>query len=312
MDTQQHLPFVTVVCTCFNHRNYVLEALTSVKNQTYPNIQVIVVDNHSTDGSVEVIQSFIHQHPDIVFLQNLENLGICKAFNLAAKQAQGKYLIDLSADDVLMPDRIAQQVTCFESLPNHVGLLYSHIEQIDQEGKTIKSNSKETLPSGDLFADVLERYFIPSPSTMFRTDVFWELGGYNEKLAFEDFDYWVRCARKYHFHFLNIVSTKKRATLGSLSSHFLDTKSSFMLDSTLATYEWAAQHLRNEREHQALYKGLSYFYRQAVFLGHFATADNFKKISKLDQHPLTQLATVLKLFRIKAATVYNLFLALKG
>ena len=295
-------PIVTVICTCYNHASYVKEALSSVMEQTYPHIQLIVVDNFSTDTSVAVISEFLSPYPGILFLQNKKNKGICRAFNEAAALAKGSYLIDLSADDVLMPDRIERQVAEFERLPEEYGLIYSNVAYIDPQGRLTGYGFQEhdTPPSGDIFAPLLEKHFLPSPTTLFKTSVFFSLGGYNETLAFEDFDYWIRCARNYSFGYLNEVTTKKRVLPQSLSSQFYDTSSSVMLESTFSTFLWASTQLRNSEEKKALQQGATYYFRQSILLGHFKTAKNYYSLLSTP-FMRTSLATLfcLGLFHFK-------------
>ena len=276
-------PIVTVICTCYNHADYVKEALASVMAQTYAHIQLIVVDNFSTDGSAAIIFDYLVFYPDIQFLQNSENKGICRAFNEAAALAKGSYLIDLAGDDVLLPDRIEKQVAAFEQLPKEYGLIYTNIAYMDSHGR-VKGHcfqSQEKPPTGQVFAPLLKKHFLPSPSTMFKTSVFFSLGGYNEALAFEDFDYWIRCARQHSFGYLNEVTTIKRVLPQSLSSQFYDTRSSVMLESTLATFLWAATQIRTLEEEKALQQGAAYYFRQSTLLGHFQTAQKFASLLPL-------------------------------
>ncbi len=99
-------PLVTVICTSYNHERFITESLQSVLDQTYPMVELIVIDNHSSDQSVARVEELRLQHPHIQLIRNTENLGICRAFNQGLKLAKGKYIIDLSADDVMHRERI--------------------------------------------------------------------------------------------------------------------------------------------------------------------------------------------------------------
>jgi len=132
-------PLVTIICTCYNHENYVLDALNSVINQEYQNIQLIVVDDNSYDSSNKVITTWIKSHPDTIFIQNQENLGITKSFNNAYKHAKGEYLIDLAADDILLPKCVKLQLEVFKnSSYNNVGLVYGNAIVTDDSGNFIR------------------------------------------------------------------------------------------------------------------------------------------------------------------------------
>lgn len=310
-------PLVTVICTCYNHAAFVGEAIRSVLQQSYSPIQLIVIDNKSTDGSVSKIQQIVEEFPSILFIANEENIGLCKAFNKAAIHAQGAYLIDLSADDVLTLDRIHAQVTCFEQLGNAYGMLYSNAEEISSDGSHLRFslNREREYPSGWIFSELLDRHFIPSPSTMFRMSTFRHLNGYNEALAFEDFDFWVRCGRQFKIHYLPIISVKKRKLSGSLSSHFYSTTKDDMLRSTWQTFRWAQYELHDQNDIKGFRNGASYYYRQSVWLGHFSAADLF--YSLLVDHTqhlslLTKIARIVHRMKLPLKRCYRLWQKIAG
>ena len=120
-------PLVSVICLCYDHARFVEEAIQSVLAQTYKNIQVIVVDDASTDNSVAVIRDVISRsgRTDIEFLSLSENIGNCSAFNRGLALAKGEYIIDLATDDYIAPDRIERQVKFFSSLDESYGVIFS-------------------------------------------------------------------------------------------------------------------------------------------------------------------------------------------
>ena len=303
-------PIVTIVCTCYNHEKYVRNALLSVVNQSYKHIELIIVDNASTDSSKSEIELFISQYPETRFIANDENVGLPKSFNSAIKQSKGKYLIDLAADDMLSPDRVLLQVNAFEKLGEKYGLLYSNIEEVDKNGKHLRFslNQAQYYPSGDLFLEILNKHFIPSPSTIFKKTVFEEIGGYNDKLAFEDFDFWVRCAAKYEVYYLPIISGKKTILKDSFSTFFYSkNKSKTMLASTLHTYQWAKNNKLTQN--QNINYGLSYYFRQAILLGHFEVALKFQNLlNHSTKQPFSNLIFYfLAKYRIDLSKFYLLY-----
>ena len=109
----ENSPLVTVICNCYNQELYVWEALESVAKQSYTNIELIVINNGSSDYSFDVIKNFFLQYPETVFINLPTTISHNKAFNLAFKKSKGNFLIDLSADDRLLPDCIEKQVNFF-------------------------------------------------------------------------------------------------------------------------------------------------------------------------------------------------------
>jgi glycosyltransferase involved in cell wall biosynthesis len=199
------------------------EAIASVINQTYGAVQIIIVDDCSEDNSSAIIQKIALHNPQLQVILLPHNLGNCKAFNLAFPLAKGKYIIDFATDDVMLPQRIEQQVAFFELQQENVGVIFSNAllisESGDSLGKHVESNAY--VPQGDVFAEILRRYFICPPTMMFKKQVFDSLGGYDEALAYEDFDFWVRASRKFFFLYQDEVYTKRRIVATSHARNFV-------------------------------------------------------------------------------------------
>ncbi len=216
------MQLVTVICLCHNHQAFVVEALQSVLQQTHAYVQLIVLDDASTDGSKIAIANFVSQHPTIEYIDLLENVGSCRAFNIALKKAKGNFIIDLAADDVLLPERIQEGLACFEKKGSEYGLQFSDALLIQVDGRNAGLHSDRfphtSIPQGDIYKDLIERYFICSPTMMFRKELIDELGGYDEQLSYEDFDLWIRSARQWKYCYVPKALIKRRILAGSLSA----------------------------------------------------------------------------------------------
>jgi len=216
-------PLVTVICICYNHAQYVEQALDSVAGQTYDNIELIVIDDGSMDGSAKVVKRWIASHPQTTLLVNGKNLGYCKAFNKAFSISKGAFCIDLAADDMLHPERVKEGVALLNNAGGEYGVAFSDAAHVDERGNFIRLHSDKyphsSIPSGDIYKDVIDRYFICSPSMIFRREVVEFLNGYDETLAYEDFDFWVRASRRFKFIYSPNVLVKKRSVATSLSKN---------------------------------------------------------------------------------------------
>ena len=303
---------VTVICTAFNHEDFVEEALRSVVQQKYPHVELIVIDNASTDGTAQIIQGFCQNHPHVRYLPNTRNLGLCAAFNQGLRLASGKYLIDFSADDVLLPDRIARQVEFFESLPEDYGVVFSNAQYLDahsnalhchyQIGKDGKVRHK--VPSGDVYRDILERYFICTPTMMMRHSLLVELGGYDESLSYEDFDFWVRSAVVCKYGYQDEVLTQKRLLPDSLSN-LSYRPGSGMLETTYAVCEKAYDLNRNQAEFDALAKRIRAYIRKCFYVQEFDLAARFGQLLQDIEEP--DLFTEFIVFLCKVRLPVNRF-----
>lgn len=279
-------PLVSVICLSYNHKPYIKEALQSIVSQSYKNIEIIVVDDASTDGSAEVIKAFANNHPHIIFIALSENVGNCKAFNIGWKHAKGDFIIDFALDDVLLPQRIENQINVFLTLPSTYGVVFSDVELIDAFSKKIGGHSKrdrkgnllEKIPQGDVYKDLLERYFINPTSMIVRKEVFDALSGYDESLAYEDFDFWVRSSRVYRYHFIDEIQTLKRVLPYSHGSKFIQKRQYKMLESTLKVCGKAFYLNKTQEENAALVTRIRYHMRQALYTENFSLVKDFFKL----------------------------------
>lgn len=219
-------PLVTVICLCYNHASFAIEALESVLGQTHPNVELIVADDFSTDNSVQVINNWLKQHPEIQFIANKENLGNTKTFNKCLKLAKGEYIIDLAADDLLKPDCITNQLKGFEETSyKNVGLIYGNAELISENGNFINDYFKtdanrkrlQSQPTGDIYIGLLNgNNNLCSISALVKRAVFDSLNGYDENLAYEDYDFWIRASRIYNFDYVDKILVQKRVLSDSM------------------------------------------------------------------------------------------------
>ncbi|MFD2784011.1 glycosyltransferase family 2 protein [Hymenobacter rubripertinctus] len=219
------MPLVTIVALCYNHARFLAVALDSIRAQTYAELEVILVDDASTDGSPVLLRRYAAENPGWQLHLLPENVGNCRAFNVALRLAKGDFIIDFATDDVLLPERVARQVAAFAAAGPRCGMVYSDAELIDEAGRFVRPHFRRDAQgrlhprpaSGQVFADVLARYFISTPTMLMRRATLLALGGYDETLAYEDFDFWVRASRDWEFHFLDALTTQKRLHPQSMS-----------------------------------------------------------------------------------------------
>ena len=316
----QMKPWVTVVCTCFNHEAYIEVALNSVVEQRYPNVQLIVIDNASSDQSAVRIRAFVETHPNVLFIQNSQNVGLCRAFNQGLKQAQGHYIIDLSADDVLLPNRLARQIDCFEKLPPEYAVVFSNAAYIDSDGCFLehhypvdhKEQALEPVFSGYVFQRILEKYYICTPTMMMRRSVLDELGGYDESLEYEDFDFWVRSARHYAYAYIDEVLTHKRRLPNSLSMQVVEPHNQ-LLASTLDVCYKAFDRCQTSDEYHALAGRVRQFLRKSFYAEQFELTAKFGDLLNHIESPglLTSAVLLLNQLHLPVNGLYKHYTRLR-
>jgi len=303
--TNLEKPLVTVILTAYNHEKYIEEALASVFYQTYPYIQLIVIDNASKDNTLAVIESFKGKAPAFQVIRNRNNFGLCRAFNQGLAIAQGKYVIDLSGDDVMMADRIEKQVEAFEGLPDDYAVVFTNARYIGKAGQLLhnhynidgKGHATCQVPSGDVYKNILERYFICTPTMMIRTAALQQLGGYDETLAFEDFDFWVRSSVRFKYCYLDEILTKKRVLKTSLSTGVYK-KGSGMLQSYYAVCNKAYDLNRDQEEFDLLAARIRTFIRKCLYAQEFELAVRFRRLLNYIENPGLQTELIVLMCRL--------------
>lgn len=274
-------PLVSVICLCYNHEKFVEQAIESVLAQTYPNVELIVVDDASMDGSKSVIENLVDRQPHIQFHKNQDNLGNCRSFNIGFEKAKGDFVIDFSADDVLLPNRIEEGVKKLMSLGDEYGVQFSDAILIDESGEKIGLHSDRfphnTIPDGDIYLDIVSRYFICSPSMMIRSEVLEQLGGYDESLAYEDFDFWVRSSRIVKYAYIAEPLIKRRVLKRSMGNDQFK-RGSRQLQSTMLVCQKIKELNRTEEEHRAWRGRVWYEIRVCIRLLEIALAIRYLKL----------------------------------
>jgi glycosyltransferase involved in cell wall biosynthesis len=218
------LPLVSIVTCSYNNSKYIIETLESIKNQTYPNIELVIVDDCSTDNSVELIADWLRTYPrKYKFIRHEVNMAGSIPYNVGLRNASGKYYSPIDTDDAMMPEKIAIQVKILEATDDVVAGVYSDayimdIHSVPIEGLFIQKYRKFTeIPSGNIYAALLQGNYIPLLSLMIKRSVFDELGMYDESLVYGDYDMWLRINRKYQFLYSDYISAKYRIRPGSLT-----------------------------------------------------------------------------------------------
>ncbi len=140
MSGQNQFPLVSVVLATYNGEKYLREQLDSVLTQTYPNIEVIAVDDKSTDDTVNILQQYANHHPNIKMFVNEINLGFIKNFERGCGLSTGEYIAPCDQDDYWLPDKIKREV---ENIGTHA-MIYCDSEicddKLQKSGKKISDN----------------------------------------------------------------------------------------------------------------------------------------------------------------------------
>lgn len=199
-------PLVTFFIPSYNHIKYVEQSIISVCEQTYQNLDVIVIDDGSIDGSHELI-SKLQEKYNFKYIHR-PNKGLIRTLNEALEIAQGEYFCWGGSDDIFIKDKVEKQVKFFEKNPEYA-LCYGKMIFIDGNDKTIKEAKTKHNKSGYVFDDLIYRCFITLPTVMVKTDILKEFG-FDTNFFLEDYPLWLKIAKKYKIGFLDEILTYYR------------------------------------------------------------------------------------------------------
>jgi glycosyltransferase involved in cell wall biosynthesis len=169
MKTKINLPLVSVVITIYNEEQFITSALQSILDQTYSNLEIIVVDDASTDTTPSIIESFAKIDTRIRPYYRKKNTGVCHCSNFAFTKVQGDYIVRMDADDVSMPDRIEKQVLFMES-HSDVVICGTQSRLINEYGKHIGTLSYP-IDHNKIYIALFMVNPILHPSCIYRTEV---------------------------------------------------------------------------------------------------------------------------------------------
>jgi glycosyltransferase involved in cell wall biosynthesis len=182
---------VSAVMPSYNRDRYVAEALESALSQGFEGLEVVVVDDGSTDGSRAVLEGF----GDRIRTEFRANAGQSATVNRAVEMARGEYVALIDNDDAWLPGKLARQIPLLDAEPR-AAILYAAFEVMDGEGKTIPDpRPSRRTPSGEVLGDLFDENFLRTPTVIFRRALFLEAGGYDPSLRYtNDWDMWLRIA----------------------------------------------------------------------------------------------------------------------
>jgi glycosyltransferase involved in cell wall biosynthesis len=197
------MPTVSVVIPTHNRDRFLKAAIQSVLNQTFQDFELIVVDDASTDRTVEVVQSFAD--PRITYIRHETNKGGAAARNNGIRNASGKYIAFLDDDDEWMKDKLRLQVHLIDRSPDKVGLIYTGYEVVDRDTGRVR---RVNIPTkrGDLSSELLLHNCLGSTSSaLLKRNCLKNAGLFDEALpSFQDYDLWIRISRRYHFDYIEL------------------------------------------------------------------------------------------------------------
>jgi len=217
------MPNVSAIVPVYNGERFLADALDSALAQTLADLEIVVVDDGSTDASAAIAQRYAALHPGRVRLIQQSNQGLCHARNTALAAARGQYFALLDADDIWLPHHLADSVAVMEQRRD-VGLVHADIERIDFAGTSLGCATRHwSTIDADAFAVLYVRdEHVCCPTAVFRRGIIERVGGFDaqfNRLGCEDRDLWLRIAAVTPIVFLDNVHARYRMHDGNMSGN---------------------------------------------------------------------------------------------
>lgn len=227
MDNQ---PLVSILIPCYNHIDFLDDCLRGVLEQNYKNIELLICDDCSIDGSFKKIKEYQEQLKKrfcrVILRRNEINRGVTSTLNSLLKLAEGKFIKIIASDDVLVESAISIMVHSFAENINTDIVVSNGVEIMENQhypfytvGKKIYENPPE-LSGNDLFEKVFKHNIIFAPGVMIKKSVYEKYGCYDETIAIEDLEFWLRILkeRESAFSFIDEILIYYRVSKSSMTA----------------------------------------------------------------------------------------------
>jgi len=211
---------VSVIMAAYNARPYIAQAIRSVLSQQYRNLELLVVDDGSTDGTPEEVAPFLRDPR--VHYHYQPNGGQTAAKNAGLRHSRGEFIAFCDADDMWLPHKLVAQIPPFAYRPR-VGVVYSRTALMDESGRhlPVDLTDEPPRPSGRVTAALFRVNFVPFGTAVARRRCFDELGPFDERYRMGiDWELWLRFSRHYDFLFIDDETAVYRVWPGQMSKNW--------------------------------------------------------------------------------------------
>lgn len=208
----KNYPLVSILVPAYNHDAYVESCLDSVLNEPYPNKELIIINDGSTDKTHEIIVKWVSLNEDNINIRyfSRENRGICKTLNELITNAEGEFIRVIASDDYLLAGGLEAMVDHLVANPSKKAVIGDCVV-IDDVGHIVFNSGfdwlkkDKTLYQHDhgLLYEVIANWGIPGPVLMVRKDIYKDIGNYDERLLAEDWDFYLRVVANNYLSFLD-------------------------------------------------------------------------------------------------------------
>lgn len=210
-------PLISVILPVYNAQDYLSEAIQSILNQSFTDFELIIINDCSTDKSLQIIDQFAKQDSRIIKINNRQNLKLSHSLNIGIAKSRGVYIARMDADDISLPNRFNLQVKFLDKHPK-VGIVGGIMSIINAKGKLIGSRHY-ALTDQQIRHRIFQFSPFSHPLVMIRKSVLDQVGGYQHQYnPAEDYELYFRIGQVSQFANLNKVLLKYRVIPKSMTT----------------------------------------------------------------------------------------------
>lgn len=206
---------VSVIMPVFNRENLVRDSLDSILNQSYGQVEIVLVNDGSTDNTLAVLREYEEKYQGQVIVVDQENQGPVKSRNNAIPYSNGEYIAFLDSDDLWVPDKLEKQIPLFVG---DVGLVYSAINIVNEHGEVVDTEYCEEEVRGDIYLYLLVKNRMTASSVVVLREAMDKVGHFDGSFSSaENWECWLRISKYYTADYINEPLVKYMRHSGNLS-----------------------------------------------------------------------------------------------
>ncbi len=195
------IPLVSIAIPAYNHSAFIEACLASVCAQTYPELELVIIDDGSIDGTFEIAKQFLESHPNRfrrIVLEQRHNQGVSRNSNACIDACKGEWVHLLGSDDALHPNKVERiQQSIKDWGCSNLALVHADCDYIGKDGETVFRSKQKSRPAPGPDAQAyrwlfLGEHYVFNPTIALHRDTFLAIGGFDIDLPLEDLDCWLR------------------------------------------------------------------------------------------------------------------------
>lgn len=210
---------ISVVIPTYNRPELLKNSINSVLSQSFPDTEIIVIDDCSTDNTQSVLGNY--KDGRLKVIRNKTNMGIAAVRNIGVTNSQGKYIAFLDDDDEWLPGKLEKQLDILEGGSVNLGCVYTGILVINSDGDQVLQT---TIPQyrNNILKELLFQNFITTSTVVLKKACFEKVGLFDEEIPYgEDYDMWIRIAKEFEYDFVKEPLTKYRIHQTAITKNYV-------------------------------------------------------------------------------------------